>query len=66
MRSGKPANGIAKGRLSAGDLAANFSDLHPPLTEHEAKVEAGRCYFCHDAPCMTACPTTIDIPHFIR
>ncbi|MFO1172124.1 MAG: NAD(P)-dependent oxidoreductase [Hyphomicrobiaceae bacterium] len=66
MRSGKPANGIAKGRLAAGDLAANFSDLHPPLTEHEAKVEAGRCYFCHDAPCMTACPTTIDIPLFIR
>jgi len=26
----------------------------------------GRCYFCHDAPCITACPTDIDIPLFIR
>lgn len=66
MRSEKPASGITKGRLSAAELAANFSDLHPPLSAHEAHVEAARCYFCHDAPCMTACPTTIDIPLFIR
>ena len=33
---------------------------------HEAKVEADRCYFCYDAPCVTACPTSIDIPKFIR
>jgi glutamate synthase (NADPH/NADH) small chain len=25
-----------------------------------------RCFFCHDAPCSTACPTSIDIPLFIR
>jgi glutamate synthase (NADPH/NADH) small chain len=25
-----------------------------------------RCYFCHDAPCITACPTSIDVPLFIR
>lgn len=66
MRSNKPASGFAKGRLGAADLAANFGDLHPPLSPHEAQVEAGRCYFCHDAPCMTACPTAIDIPLFIR
>ena len=42
------------------------SDLHPPLTSHEASVESDRCYFCHDAPCVTACPTGIDIPMFIR
>lgn len=58
--------GIAAGRLSAEDYIANFSDLHPPLDAHEAAVEADRCYFCHDAPCMTACPTSIDIPMFIR
>ena len=29
-------------------------------------MAADRCYFCHDAPCMTACPTSIDIPLFIR
>jgi dihydropyrimidine dehydrogenase (NAD+) subunit PreT len=58
--------GIAAGRLSAADYAKNFSDLHPPLTHHEALVEADRCYFCFDAPCMNACPTSIDIPLFIR
>ncbi len=58
--------GIIAGRLDAASLAENFSDLHPPLDDHEAMVAADRCYFCHDAPCMTACPTTIDIPLFIR
>ena len=47
-------------------LKANFADLHPPLTRHEARVEAERCYFCFDAPCQQACPTSIDIPLFIR
>lgn len=42
------------------------SDLHEPLSKHEALVESDRCYFCHDAPCVTACPTGIDIPLFIR
>ncbi|ASJ71722.1 NAD(P)-dependent oxidoreductase [Granulosicoccus antarcticus] len=41
-------------------------DLHPPLSRHEATVESDRCYFCYDAPCVTACPTGIDIPLFIR
>ncbi|KRS13957.1 dihydropyrimidine dehydrogenase [Roseovarius atlanticus] len=58
--------GITSGRLSDDDLARNFSDLHPPLDPHEALVAADRCYFCHDAPCITACPTDIDIPLFIR
>ncbi|MEX0971408.1 MAG: NAD(P)-dependent oxidoreductase [Paracoccaceae bacterium] len=58
--------GIAAGRLGAEALSENFSDLHPPLDAHEARVAADRCYFCHDAPCMTACPTSIDIPMFIR
>jgi glutamate synthase (NADPH/NADH) small chain len=58
--------GIAAGRLPADRLAANFADHEPPLTPHEALVAADRCYFCHDAPCVTACPTAIDIPLFIR
>ncbi|HSF95550.1 MAG TPA: dihydropyrimidine dehydrogenase, partial [Thermohalobaculum sp.] len=58
--------GIVAGRLDGGTLARNFGDLHPPLTAHEARVAADRCYFCHDAPCTVACPTEIDIPLFIR
>ncbi|GIS14660.1 MAG: hypothetical protein CM15mP117_00920 [Alphaproteobacteria bacterium] len=47
-------------------ITKKFCDAHPPLNLHEAKVEADRCYFCYDAPCVTACPTSIDIPKFIR
>ena len=57
--------GVAAGRLDAATYAENFSDLHPALDPHEALVAADRCYFCHDAPCITACPTDIDIPLFI-
>jgi dihydropyrimidine dehydrogenase (NAD+) subunit PreT len=38
----------------------------PPLSAHEALVEANRCLFCYDAPCTHACPTRIDIPRFIK
>jgi len=58
--------GIRAGRLSPAEYDSNFSDLHPRLDKHEALVAADRCYFCYDAPCMTACPTSIDIPLFIR
>ena len=58
--------GIVAGRLSDDDIAHNFADLHEPLNRHEAAVAADRCYFCYDAPCVTACPTEIDIPLFIR
>ncbi len=60
------AEGIQAGRLDDDALKAGFSDLHPNLDGHEALVAADRCYFCHDAPCITACPTDIDIPLFIR
>ena len=58
--------GVAAARLDAEAYAENFADLHPLLDDHEALVAADRCYFCHDAPCVTACPTDIDIPLFIR
>ncbi|MCY4317475.1 MAG: NAD(P)-dependent oxidoreductase [Roseovarius sp.] len=53
-------------RLARRQYADNFSDLHPRLNDHEAMVAADQCYFCHDAPCVDACPTEIDIPLFIR
>jgi dihydropyrimidine dehydrogenase (NAD+) subunit PreT len=57
---------IAAGRLSAEELSDNFQDMYPALGERKAHIEASRCYFCYDAPCMEACPTGIDIPNFIR
>lgn len=66
MTNAPATPGIVPGRLTPADYAQNFADLHPPLDAHEAMVAADRCYFCHDAPCVTACPTSIDIPLFIR
>ncbi|MBU2982144.1 NAD(P)-dependent oxidoreductase [Lentibacter algarum] len=66
MSNSTSTPGIAAERLEGPALKDNFSDLHAPLSDHEALVAADRCYFCHDAPCMTACPTSIDIPLFIR
>lgn len=43
-----------------------LSEYYPPLTDHEALVEANRCLYCYDAPCTHACPTHIDIPKFIK
>src|SRR6218665_1806626 len=63
---GTTSSGIHEGRLAPAEYDKNFSDLHPRLDDHEALVASDRCYFCYDAPCMTACPTSIDIPLFIR
>jgi dihydropyrimidine dehydrogenase (NAD+) subunit PreT len=63
---GRLETGIQRGRLTPAEYGKNFSDLHPRFGDHEALVESDRCYFCYDAPCMTACPTSIDIPLFIR
>src|SRR5690242_3295485 len=57
---------IAAGRLPPERYGLNFADLHPPLSPREARVAAERCLFCYDAPCLEACPTSIDIPLFIR
>jgi dihydropyrimidine dehydrogenase (NAD+) subunit PreT len=57
---------IRTNRLAPDEYARNFADAHPPLTPAQALVESDRCYFCYDAPCVTACPTAIDIPSFIR
>lgn len=52
--------------LPIEQIEANFADIHPAMTDPEATVEANRCLFCYDAPCMHACPTHIDIPGFIK
>ena len=57
---------IRAGRLDAADYARNFADASPPLTQAQALLEAERCLYCYDAPCATACPTSIDVPSFIK
>ncbi len=56
---------IKPGRLDHGGYAKVFDDINPPLSAREALIEASRCHFCFDAPCVEACPTSIDIPSFI-
>ncbi len=58
---------IENNRLDESLYAENFSDIHPPFESYSAAlVEANRCLFCYDAPCMKACPTSINIPKFIK
>lgn len=58
---------IESNRLSAEVYEQNFSDIHPPFDKKEAAlVEANRCLFCYDAPCVKQCPTSINIPKFIK
>jgi glutamate synthase (NADPH/NADH) small chain len=52
--------------LSAKQAAANMAEIEPKYTPQEALVEAERCLYCFDAPCIMACPTGIDIPAFIK
>src|SRR5580765_4578037 len=53
-------------RLGPEAAAANLADYKPRYTPQEAVIEANRCLFCFDAPCIQACPTGIDIPSFIK
>lgn len=66
MSNSQLTEGIVPGRLDPESYCNNFADHAPPLSAQEARIAADRCYFCHDAPCMEACPTTIDVPLFIR
>lgn len=57
---------LATGRRPAAQIEADLSERLDPLSEQEAYAEAARCLYCYDAPCMHACPTSIDIPGFIK
>src|SRR5688572_2720868 len=48
------------------ELEKSFKVKNPLYERHEALVESFRCLKCHDAPCIQACPTGINIPRFIR
>jgi dihydropyrimidine dehydrogenase (NAD+) subunit PreT len=53
-------------KLTPEAAVANMAELAPPYTPQEALIEASRCLFCFDAPCIQGCPTGIDIPSFIK
>ena len=53
-------------QLTLTELESRFTELKPPMSMREARIEASRCLYCYDAPCITACPTSIDVPTFIR
>jgi len=64
-----PQDGVvggSAGHLSRAEIEDNFADIKPMLDKKRAIVDSARCFFCHDAPCVEACPTDIDIPNFIR
>jgi len=48
------------------EFKKNFKQKKPLMNDTEAFYEASRCLFCYDAPCIQACPTSIDIPLFIK
>lgn len=51
---------------SSEEFHQNFEQKTPLMDDTEAYYESSRCLFCYDAPCVTACPTGIDIPLFIK
>ena len=52
--------------LDPSQIEQNFAEINPAMSQAEALVEANRCLYCYDAPCMHACPTHIDVPGFIK
>ena len=45
---------------------SSFAAKKPLMSKNEAIVESSRCIRCYDAPCIQGCPTSINIPQFIK
>jgi len=52
--------------MTEQEFEKNFKQKKPLMNPTEAYFESSRCLYCYDAPCITACPTGIDIPLFIK
>ena len=66
MSDSLPANTPRAGTLRSDRSERVFDDKKPAYDAQQASVEANRCLYCVDAPCVKACPTGIDIPGFIH
>jgi dihydropyrimidine dehydrogenase (NAD+) subunit PreT len=53
-------------KLSPEEYEKNFAEISPAMDSRQAAIEAARCLYCFDAPCIAACPTHIDVPAFIK
>jgi glutamate synthase (NADPH/NADH) small chain len=53
-------------KLTPEQYEKNFADITPPMNARQVAIEASRCLYCFDAPCVNACPTSIDVPGFIK
>jgi glutamate synthase (NADPH/NADH) small chain len=47
--------------LNIEKIEKNFSEIHPAMTEAEARFESNRCLYCYHAPCAHACPTKMSV-----
>jgi dihydropyrimidine dehydrogenase (NAD+) subunit PreT len=52
--------------LSPDQYEKNFAEISPAMDSRQAAIEAARCLYCFDAPCIAVCPTHIDVPAFIK
>ena len=57
---------MSDSNLSEDRLETRFDQKEPLMSKREALVESNRCLYCVEAPCIDSCPTSIDIPEFIR
>jgi dihydropyrimidine dehydrogenase (NAD+) subunit PreT len=53
-------------KLTPEQYEESFADIAPRMNARQAAIEAARCLYCFDAPCIQACPTRIDVPGFIK
>jgi len=53
-------------KIGLKERQTTFQETTKGLLPHQALAEAGRCLFCHDAPCIKSCPAGVDIANFIR
>lgn len=51
---------------SADVRRRNFDEVALGYSEKIALDEAARCLNCKNMPCVTGCPVSIEIPHFIK